>query len=173
MNTNIHTKTVLSSAWRLAQYSFQLAPLFILAFVQMLPAQSLSFTKQHADPFRVLVFPSAANVIVDSAPSSRVFESGTVLGVVASAYNSVPEQTDVSPFITASGTRTRDGVLATNFLPLGTKLVINNAEYIVEDRMNSRYNDTYKVDIWMESISNARRFGTQPMLVEIVSVPER
>src|SRR3989344_7456364 len=46
------------------------------------------------------------------------------LVVDATAYNSVPEQTNDEPFITASGTYTRDGVIAANFLQFGTTLKI-------------------------------------------------
>ena len=37
------------------------------------------------------------------------------------AYSSTPEETDDTPFVTASGTSVRDGVIATNFLEFGTK----------------------------------------------------
>src|SRR3990167_1248447 len=40
--------------------------------------------------------------------------------VTITAYSSTPEETDSTPFITASGTHVRDGVVAANFLPLGT-----------------------------------------------------
>src|SRR3989344_1966573 len=63
--------------------------------------------------------------------------------VAASAYSSTPDQTDDSPFITAWNTRVRDGIIAANFLPFGTKIKIPDAYgdkiFIVEDRMNRRY----------------------------------
>src|SRR5258708_6536739 len=44
--------------------------------------------------------------------------------VRVTAYSSTPDQTDDTPFITASGYHVHDGVIAANFLPFGTKLTI-------------------------------------------------
>ncbi|MBI2036999.1 MAG: hypothetical protein HYT14_01400, partial [Candidatus Liptonbacteria bacterium] len=44
--------------------------------------------------------------------------------VTITAYSSTPEETDSTPFITASGTHVRDGVVAANFLPFGTAVKI-------------------------------------------------
>jgi 3D (Asp-Asp-Asp) domain-containing protein len=89
--------------------------------------------------------------------------------VSATAYNSLPGQTDSTPFTTASGTTTRHGVLAANFLPIGTRVKIpeiyGDQVFIVEDRMNARY--WYKVDIWMESYDDAITFGLQDITIEI------
>jgi 3D (Asp-Asp-Asp) domain-containing protein len=89
--------------------------------------------------------------------------------VTASAYNSVPWQTDSTPFITASGTTVRHGVLAANFLPIGTLVTIpdiyGDQIFVVEDRMNPRY--TNNVDIWMESISEARQFGRRKVEIYV------
>ena len=38
------------------------------------------------------------------------------------AYSSTPEETDDTPFITASNTRVRHGIVATNMLPFGTRI---------------------------------------------------
>jgi len=89
--------------------------------------------------------------------------------VSATAYNSLPGQTDDTPFTTASGTTTRHGVLAANFLPIGTRIKIpelyGDEVFIVEDRMNARY--WYKVDIWMESYQDAINFGHKNITIEV------
>jgi len=89
--------------------------------------------------------------------------------VTASAYNSVPWQTDDTPFITASGTTVRHGVIAANFLPIGTQVtmpdVYGNQVFVVEDRMNARY--TNNVDIWMEDIGDAKRFGRRSVKIHV------
>ncbi|MFC1571908.1 3D domain-containing protein [Candidatus Margulisiibacteriota bacterium] len=80
--------------------------------------------------------------------------------VTATAYNSLPGQTDSTPWITAAGTRCREGVIASNFLPIGTKVIISgfgNQVFVVEDRMNKRYSK--RLDIWMRSYRAARKFG--------------
>src|SRR3989344_299704 len=45
-----------------------------------------------------------------------------ILKVWLTAYSSTPEQTDETPFITASGSYVRNGVVAANFLPMGAKI---------------------------------------------------
>lgn len=89
--------------------------------------------------------------------------------VTASAYNSVPGQTDSTPFITASGTTVRHGVLAANFLPIGTLVTIpslyGDQVFVVEDRMNVRYQNN--VDIWMENIADAKQFGRRSVEIRI------
>ncbi|MEK9157195.1 MAG: hypothetical protein AAB448_03665 [Patescibacteria group bacterium] len=86
-----------------------------------------------------------------------------VVKVSMTAYNSLPEQTDSTPFETAMGSTTRHGVVATNFVPLGTYIKIpelyGDEIFIVEDRMNARY--TNRVDIWMEHYSDALQFGVK------------
>ncbi len=94
-------------------------------------------------------------------------KEGTVLRVVSSAYASSPYQTDSTPCITAAGTTVRPGVVATNFLPFGTIVSINNKKYIVEDRMNTRYNGYY-LDIWFPSTSEALEFGRRKLDITIV-----
>lgn len=98
-------------------------------------------------------------------------KEGTVLTVNSSAYASSPYQTDATPCITASGTTVRPGVVATNFLPLGTVVSINNENYIVEDRMNTRYNGYY-MDIWFPSTSEALEFGRKKLDITIVTYKE-
>lgn len=93
-------------------------------------------------------------------------EIGTVLTVQASAYAPSPYQTDATPCITAAGTRAQKGVVATNFLPLGTILEINGERYSVEDRMNSRYAGYY-LDVWLPSTSDALEFGRRKLQITI------
>lgn len=83
---------------------------------------------------------------------------GTKFIVFSNAYASSPYQTDGSPCVTSSGTRVRPGVVASNFLPMGTLLEINGNEYIVEDRMNVRYQGNY-IDVWFPSTSEALAWG--------------
>jgi|GEM_PF-2339715 len=79
------------------------------------------------------------------------------------AYNSEVGQTDSTPFITANGTRVRDGIVAANFLKFNTRIRIpelyGDKIFVVTDRMNKRY--TSRVDIWMQKKSAARKFGVK------------
>jgi len=82
--------------------------------------------------------------------------------VWVTAYSSSPDETDDTPFTTALGTTTRDGIVATNMLPFGTRIKIpahfGDKVFVVEDRMNRRM--TNKVDVWMSSKAEALRFGS-------------
>jgi 3D (Asp-Asp-Asp) domain-containing protein len=92
---------------------------------------------------------------------------GTTLHVTSSAYSPSKYQTDGSPCVTAAGTTVRPGVVATNFLPMGTILSIEDKKYIVEDRMNSRYKGYY-MDIWFPSTSQALEFGRRKLDITIL-----
>ena len=83
-----------------------------------------------------------------------------------SAYSSTPDQTSGNPFITASGLRVHDGVIANNCLDFGTNVIIEGKEYRVLDRMNRRYGcDNY--DIWKNSRTEALVFGRQQLEIII------
>ena len=83
------------------------------------------------------------------------------LDLWVTAYSSTPEETDDTPFTTASGTTVRDGIVATNLLPFGTKVKIpeffGDKVFVVEDRMHQR--KTNNLDVWMGSKKEALRFG--------------
>lgn len=90
--------------------------------------------------------------------------------VPATAYSSTPDQTDDSPFITAWNTHVRDGIVAANFLPFGTKIripdVYGDKIFVVEDRMNRRY--WHKVDIWFPDRQSALEFGLRTIKIQIL-----
>lgn len=90
--------------------------------------------------------------------------------VVMTAYSSTPDQTDSTPFITASGTHVRDGIVAANFVRIGTKVRIpdlyGNKVFVVEDRMHARFR--YRMDIWMPTRAQAKHFGLRNVKIEIL-----
>ena len=89
--------------------------------------------------------------------------------VTVSAYSSTKDQTDGNPFLTALGTPVRDGIVAANFLPIGTVVrfpdKFGEKIFVVEDRMNERF--ALEVDIWMSSQEEAKKFGIQYLKMEI------
>ena len=89
--------------------------------------------------------------------------------VNVSAYNSIKHQTDDSPYVTAVGTPVRDGIVAANFLPIGTVVRIpdkfGDKLFVVEDRMNERF--SFQVDVWMADHNEAKKFGMQFLKLEI------
>ncbi|TSC91331.1 MAG: hypothetical protein CEN90_460 [Parcubacteria group bacterium Licking1014_17] len=90
--------------------------------------------------------------------------------VTVTAYSSTPGQTDSTPFITARNTMVRDGIVAANFLPFGTKIKIpekfGNKVFVVEDRMNSRYDK--RIDVWFENTQTALEFGVKNLKIQIL-----
>ncbi len=90
--------------------------------------------------------------------------------VIATAYTPRPEETDDTPWLTAAGTKTREGIIAANWLPFGTKVKIDGEIYTVEDRMHRRFTNAVpaRVDIVFLSLDKARKFGKQKMEIEIL-----
>ena len=108
--------------------------------------------------------------VADTVASQNVTSIIREIVVSATAYSSTPDQTDDTPFITALGTTVRDGIIATNFLPFGTKLKIpdiyGDKIFVVEDRMNRRY--WYTIDIWFPNRSSALEFGFKKVKIQIL-----
>ncbi len=92
------------------------------------------------------------------------------LTVLITGYSSTLDQTDDSPFITANGTYVRDGIIAANFLPFGTRIkipeIFGDKIFVVEDRMNRRY--WQNVDIWFPDRASAREFGLKKAKIQIL-----
>lgn len=92
------------------------------------------------------------------------------MSVVITGYSSTSDQTDDSPFITASNTKVRDGIVASNFLAFGTKVQIpeiyGDKVFTVEDRMAKKHSD--KIDIWFPERYLARQFGVKTAEVLIL-----
>lgn len=90
--------------------------------------------------------------------------------VPVTAYNSTPEQTDSTPFVTAKGTQVRPGIVAANFLPFGTQIRIpqyfGDQIFVVEDRMNERFDK--RIDIWMENGYEAKDWGVRRVEIEVL-----
>ena len=97
-------------------------------------------------------------------------EAKRTMQVPVTAYSSTPDQTHGDPFITASGSRVRDGIIAANFRPIGTKVrfpdYYGNKVFVVEDRMNARY--WQRADIWMETRDEAKQWGIRYTTIEIL-----
>jgi len=91
--------------------------------------------------------------------------------VFVTAYSSTPDQTDSTPFITASGTHVRDGIVACNFLSFGTYVrfpdMYGDKIFVVEDRMALR--NSHKIDIWFNTRWEAIQFGARNIRVEVLA----
>ncbi len=106
-------------------------------------------------------------------PSSVLPEPKVVktIKVVITAYSSTPGETDDTPTITAAGTTVRDGIVANNLFPFGTKIRIpdlyGSQIFVIEDRMRwDRSN--YQIDIWFASHQEAENFGAKTTYIEVL-----
>ena len=119
--------------------------------------------------------PVTSPVVNDLLGASR--GTGRSLVIKATAYNSLSNQTDATPHITATGTRTRPGVVALSrdllrVFPYGTRVTIQDLSgrynfsgrvFIVEDTMHAR--KTNQVDIWMPTYRDAINFGSSTVRI--------
>lgn len=112
-----------------------------------------------------------ATKIAQAASAETIIPKTIIYKVWVTAYSSTLEETDSTPFITARNTPVRDGIVAVNFLPFGTKVRIpslfGEKVFTVEDRMHSRKKNF--VDIWMPSKQLARNFGIFHTDIEVVN----
>lgn len=144
-------------AKRLIVFSAAIAvALFILPFSAGTKQQQAKGSEEKGLPIA-----EAAMLQNDPAPAVTSGVSYETRVVWVTAYASTPEETDSTPFITASMTDVHDGVIAVNFLPFGTKVMIpklfGDKIFTVEDRMHWRKKDF--VDIWMPTKQDAINFG--------------
>jgi len=116
----------------------------------------------------LLAFSSQSYVV--ATPILTYQYTSRTMDIETTAYSSTPDQTDSTPFTTASGTQVRDGIVACNFLTFGTKVrfpeMYGNKIFVVEDRMALKNN--HKIDIWFQTRKESIDFGTKVLKVEIV-----
>ncbi len=119
---------------------------------------------------RATILPGSVRPLA-TAYSSAPERAYVSFSVRVTAYSSSVDETDSTPFTTASGTQVEDGIIAANFLPFGTKVMIpelfGDRIFTVEDRMHRR--KTGFVDIWMPSKESAKEFGIHEAEIYILS----
>lgn len=73
---------------------------------------------------------------------------------------------------TASGVRAKEGyTCAANFVPMGSVIIYEGHKYVVQDRMNPKYNR--HVDIFMESHKKALQFGRKNAKVQVITPDDK
>ncbi|RIH90629.1 hypothetical protein Mgrana_03208 [Meiothermus granaticius NBRC 107808] len=110
----------------------------------------------------------------------------TSFTVTATAYTSLSSQTDGSPFITATGARTRLGIIAVSrdllgTLPYGSRVKLQDLSgetrfnrlfsdrvFVVEDTMHIRWRN--KIDVWFPDNATAVRFGVRKLKLTVLQV---
>lgn len=143
-------------------YSIQL-PQFVPQTIESLLSQS---GDENNAPLPLAIIQDSALASV-SVPQQSDLKKAKV---IVTAYSSSFDETDNTPFVTASGNRVRDGIVANNQLRFGTKIKIpklfGDKIFTVEDRMHSRF--SRRVDVWMSSKAKALRFGKVAAEIEIL-----
>jgi len=123
-----------------------------------------------------LALPTVASAISEDSTvklckAVRQYEVAKTIKMMITAYSSTLDQTDDTPFITASGSHVADGIIANNMLPFGTKVRIpdlyGDKVFVVEDRMHKRKGN-YHADIWFETYKEAKNFGAKITEIEVL-----
>jgi len=116
-------------------------------------------------------FANTTNASYVAKATNEAQKAVKTLKVVVTAYSSTPDQTDDTPFITASGKLVKDGIIANNMLPFGTKIKIpalyGNKVFIVQDRMNRRMGN-HRFDIWFPTRELAVNFGVKTAEIQVL-----
>ena len=116
---------------------------------------------------KLFAYSTLGSVSLPQENESRVINEHWL---TVTAYSSEPRQTDRTPYTTGWITPVRDGVVAVNFLPLGSLVrfpdMFGDKVFVVEDRMNVRYK--YRVDIWMPTREQAKEFGIKYLRMEVL-----
>lgn len=157
----------------LAKIKQYILPMLVLSIVlgtgpQVRPVEAFSIGGWISAP---KLEPKVENVVERPtlfAPDRYVIRTETR---TVTAYSSTPDQTDSTPFHTAIGSYVRPGIVAANWLPIGTMIRFVDYDpdrwYVVEDRMHPRFSD--RTDIWMETRPDAQKFGKRRLVMEIVT----
>ncbi|MEW6481718.1 MAG: 3D domain-containing protein [bacterium] len=88
---------------------------------------------------------------------------------VATAYSPERRQCDNDPYITAINKRVKEGGIAVSrplekILPLGSWVYIDGKFYIVNDRMNKKWQD-YRIDIFCWDKKKAFEYGKRKTII--------
>lgn len=128
--------------------------------------------------------PSVTHVKVPVKKSISTASKGRSYILNATAYNSFVGQTDATPNTTATGTRTRFGVVALSremlkSVPYGSRVMIedltpgsrynrmlSNTVFLVEDTMSPKKRGY--VDVWMSSRSQAFAWGHRQVKLTVL-----
>jgi len=147
--------TGLAPSFELKNQEIQTEPLKVLSLENL---RNLALIEENS-----LV--AVSNPLNPPPPTLRKIE------VIITAYSSSPWETDENPYLTAAGTWVRDGIIANNYLPFGTKVKIpelyGNKVFVVEDRMSWKKGN-YHIDIWFPSYWEAKSFGAKTTYIEIL-----
>ncbi len=152
---------------------------------------SIDISIEPSVSFTEIIIPKPEPVIAEDAPFAGP-EVSLVKRVKSTAYNSLVEQTDSTPHITAIGSQTRFGIIAVSRdllsqdVPYGSLVRLKDLGnfyngrgygkyqtmldrqglFVVEDTMHAR--KTNQIDVWFPHISEALNWGVRHVEIEVV-----
>jgi len=146
--------------------------LFLCLFISLALFINPSYSEEKTpiNPEEIALFNENTLLSIAPNPEPKVAKK---LFVVVTAYSSTPWETWGDPLITAAGTQVKEGIVANNYLPFGTKIRIpelfGDKIFVVEDRLNSR-KGYYHIDIWFPSYWQAKEFGVKHTYIEVLEI---
>jgi 3D (Asp-Asp-Asp) domain-containing protein len=178
---------VLTSAFTVVQPNFPLEKL------EFKPARAVKNapTQKQITP-RKSTANTKAKTLSTKTKLERKPKSFPSLTVRSTAYNSIPNQTDSSPFYTSTGVRTRYGIIALSRdllkrIPYGSRVrlqdngswkngrgygkynqMLKDTVFVVEDTMHPRKSGT--VDVWLPARDRAMQWGVRSLKMQIVQM---
>ena len=165
----------------MSKYAVLVLPFFIVSIISIGPLITNSsgsfiaedFSQEPAAEFLAQnypVFPPEADQPLAENDRENQAEKTEIVKILITAYSSSVDETDETPFITASGSYVRSGIVAANFLPFGAAIripkIFGNQIFIVEDRLHER--NSNQVDIWLPTKKEALEFGVKISEIEIL-----
>lgn len=172
----------------------------LVALGLVITALITAFSAPRQEPIEPVALALSPTAIVLDTPvqSERLFSvkvgptANPRFNLRATGYNSLVNQTDSTPFITATGARTKFGIVAVSRDLLGDEfpygslvrirdlgsyytglgvgkfqsLLDEQGLFIVEDTMHAR--KTQQVDVWFPEYSTAIQWGVRRVEVELV-----
>ncbi|MEA3344350.1 MAG: hypothetical protein U9Q16_01555 [Patescibacteria group bacterium] len=146
-----------------------LVSVLVFGVVKAQKAKTESFSA--VSPVLELAVTQGNSLLPDLSHSLPEPEVTVRMKMIMTAYSSTVWQTDDSPFITASGSTVRHGIVANNMLNFGTRIRIpelyGDEIFVVEDRMHWKKSN-YHLDIWFPEYIQAKNFGAQKAYIEVL-----
>lgn len=172
----------------------------LVAVGLVITALITAFSAPRTEPIVPVALSAAPTAVVTTTARDLASRHAVALGPIAqpryllraTGYNSLRSQTNSQPFITATGAKTRFGIVAVSRdllggrLPYGSLVRIRDLGnfhngngvgafqsmldsqqvFIVEDTMHPRKTD--QIDVWFAAYDEAVRWGVRQVEVEVV-----
>jgi len=144
--------------------------LILIGIIFEFPLEAQNFNQFSIKEEEKIIIFQGNSIFAISNPNNPEEKSIRILAIIT-AYSSTPWETDEDPHITASGKIVKDGIIANNFLPFGTKIkipeIFGDKIFVVEDRMSFEKSSLH-FDVWFEDYFEALKFGAKTTYVDIL-----